>query len=312
MTMQGQGESQPGEPVTLDSLASQLSGEEAESGDESAEREEGAEESEVGEGEEAPEGAEAAEEEEGEEPVFTITHDGKEVALKQSEILKQAQLGFDYTKKTMALAEERKALEPIKAKAEELRQYREQALTETVGRLKAVVDFMQAELGDPPPVEWASTDAGYYIAQKEQYESRKGKLAQAQAALQQSQMEQARERQATLQQQIAETQRALKDTLPDWNHAKEEELAKYVGEQGLSPDASDMAFWKPGFWTMAHKARAYDELMASKAKLKPVSELPKVHKPSANNQPPQLAKRQDALKAHKAKPSLNTLANLLS
>jgi hypothetical protein len=308
MTMQGQGESQPGEPLSLDSLAAQLDGGDAEAGDDPGSDEPEGSEVEVAEGEQSDE---AAEGEDGEEPIFTITHDGKEVTHKQSEILELAQKGYDYSKKTMALADERKALEPIKAKAEELRQYHEHALNESAARLNAVVQFMTAELGEPPPVEWASQDAGYYIAQKEQYESRKGKLEKAQYALQHTQMEQARSRQASIHQRIAETQRVLKDTLPDWNDAKETELADYVGKAGLTPDKSDMAFWDAGFWQIAHKAKQYDALMAEKAKLKPVNQLQKVHKPSANNQPPQLAKRQEAMKAHRAKGSLQTLADLL-
>lgn len=310
MTMQGQPHSgEPGEgELSLDSLANQLEPEQPQ--DESSEGEEGADESDVEQAEgEQPD--EADEGEEGDEPTFTITHDGKEVNVKQSEALALAQKGLDYTRKTMALAEERKALEPVKQQVEQLRQHHEAALNETVGRLRSVVDFMTAELGDPPPVEWASQDAGYYIAQKEQYESRKGKLEKAQHALQASLHEQARQRQALIAQTITETQAELKRTLPDWDHAKEDALAKYVASNGLTPDKSEMAFWKAGFWQMAQKAKAYDELQAKKAELKPVSSLPKVHKPTANNQPPQLAKRQEAMKRHKQAPSISTLAALL-
>lgn len=310
MTMQGQPLGEPGEGVaTLDSLANMLgSPEEAapeeSEGDESEESEE-VEASEEGEGEESP-----AEDEAQNDSTVKIVHDGKEVELKLSEALELAQKGFDYTKKAMAVADERKAIEPIKAEAEKFRQQNEQALGESVARLTAVVQFMEAEIGDPPPVEWASTDAGYYIAQKEQYESRKGKLEKAQHALQQMQGEQARSRQALIAQTIAETQKALKDTLPDWSSAKEDELVAFVGELGLTPQDADMAFWKPGLWQMAHEAKAYRALMAEKAKLKPVSALPKVHKPG-NPQPPQLAKRQEAMKAHRAKPSVDSLAALL-
>lgn len=311
MTMQGQGASQPGEgELSLDSLAAMMGSDE--SPEESEESEEGSEESEVEDAEGEESSDEAAEEsEDADEPTLTITHDGKEVVVKRSEAIELAQKGFDYTKKAMALADERKALEPIKAKAEELRQHHEAALNETAARLQAVVDFMAAELGEPPPVEWASHDAGYYIAQREQYEGRKGKLEKAQHALLQTQHEQARQRQARIVQKIEETQAALKSTLPDWDHAKEAELVNYVAQNGLTADKSDMAFLESSFWLLAHKAKAYDALQAEKAKLKPVSKLQKVIKPSANNQPPQLAKYQEAVKAHKAKPSLNSLANLL-
>lgn len=311
MTVQGQGASQPGEgeAMSLESLANQL-----DSGDESPE--------ESGEGEEVPEDAEVedaegeqpdedAESEDADEPTFTIKFDGKEVSVKQSEAIELAQKGMDYTTKTMALAEERKALEPIKAQAEQARQRVEATLNESAGRLNAIVEFLTAELGEPPPIEWAAADASYFLHAKEQYESRKGKLEKAQQAAYIVQQEQVRQRDTFIRQQIAETEATLKSTLPDWSDAKVAELAKYIGEAGIDPNKSEMAFWTPGFWQLAHKAKAYDQLQAKKAEMKPVNQLPKVHKPTANNQPPQLAKRQEAMKAHKAKPSLKSLADLL-
>jgi small-conductance mechanosensitive channel len=310
MNMEGDGpQDQPAEGVaSLESLAAMLGSEEAapdeSEGGDAAEESEGSEDADAEEGESSDEGEDA------EEATFTIKHDGKEVTLKQSELIELGQQGFDYTKKTMALAEKEKALEPIRAEVEQRRQQALQAVDESAARLSAIVEFMQSELGEAPPVEWASQDAGYYIAQKELYESRKGKLEKAQYALQQTQQEQARSRQAALHSQIAETQKALKDTLPDWSSAKEDELAAFVGELGLTPDKAEMAFWKPGFWQIAHEAKAYRALMAEKAKLKPVNTLPKVHKPG-NPQPPQLARHQEAIKAHRAKPTLDSLSKLL-
>jgi hypothetical protein len=311
MTMQGQPSGEPGEgELSLDSLAAMMDSND-EAPDEAAESDAADESEQIeAEGDGSPD-EESQDEDEAEEPAFTIKHDGKDVTLKQSEVLEMAQKGFDFTKKTMALAEERKALEPIKAKAEEARQHNEAALNHTVAQLQAVVSFMQSEIGEPPPVEWASQDAGYYIAQKEQYESRKGKLEKAQHALAQAQHDQARQRHALITQTLGETQAELKNTLPDWNDAKEEELAQYVAKAGLTPDKADMAYWKSGFWLLAHKAKAFDALQAEKAKLKPVTQLQKVIKPSANNQPPQLAKHQEKVKAHKSRPSLSTLADLL-
>lgn len=315
MSMVGDGpEGQPTEGVvTLESLASQMDVEEAAPGESESEESEQPEEVEPAEeGEESPESEEGEEsEEEAEEAAFTIKHDGKEVTLKQSEVLELAQQGFDYTKKTMALAEERKAIEPLKREAEQFRQQTNEALTEAISRLDGYAKFLQAQIGSPPPISLASTDAGSYLAQKELYEARKGQLDTVLSESRALVEEQARQRQAYVTHKAAQAEKALKDTLPGWNDAMLTELAGYAESLGLNPGSADMAMLEPGFWQMAQKAKAFDALQAEKAKLKPVNQLPKVQKPSANNQPPQLARRQEAIKRHKANPSVDSLAALL-
>lgn len=315
MSMVGDGpEGQPTEGVvTLESLASQMDAEEAAPGESESEESEQPEEVEaVEEGEESPESEEGEEsEEEAEEAAFTIKHDGKEVTLKQSEVLELAQQGFDYTKKTMALAEERKAIEPLKREAEQFRQQTNEALTEAISRLDGYAKFLQAQIGSPPPISLASTDAGSYLAQKELYKARKGQLDTVLSESRALVDEQARQRQAYVNHKAAQAEKALKDTLPGWDDAMLTDLAGYAETLGLNPGSADMAMLEPGFWQMAQKAKAFDALQAEKAKLKPVNQLPKVQKPSANNQPPQLARRQEAIKRHKANPSVDSLAALL-
>lgn len=318
MNKEGQGESQPTEGVvSLESLASQLDVEETAPGESESE------ESEQPEGVEAEEAesedSEAGESEEGEESEpeaklkFTIKHDGKDVDLELTaeEHAAMLQQSFDYSKKTMALAEERKALEPIKREAEQFRQQTNEVMTEAVNRLDAYAKFLQSQIGSPPPITLASTDAGSYLAQKELYEARKGQLDSVLSESRALVEEQARQRQAYVNHKAAQAEKALKDTLPGWNDAMLTELAGYAEALGLNPGSADMAMLEPGFWQMAQKAKAYDALLAEKAKLKPVNQLPKVQKPSANNQPPQLARRQEALKRHKASPTVDSLAALL-
>jgi hypothetical protein len=315
MTVQGDGpEGQPGEGVTtMTDLSAMLDG-----GEES---EEGAlEESEQGE-EEAPEESEGEEveqsegeddEEQQDEPTFKLKHEGKEVELPQSEVVDLAQKGFDYTQKTMAVAEERKAVEAARSQAEQFRQQYEQTLGQSVGQLQALERVLTESLGNPPPVSLAQDDVALYIAQKEQYEARRGQLATAREAIAQLQEEQARSRQAWIAQKSQETENALKSTLPGWNEKSLDELVDYAGKYGLGPQNFDHALLEKGFWEMAHKAKAYDDLQEKKAQIKPVSQpVNKVAPAQAKNQPSQLAKRQEAMKRHRAKPSIKTLADLL-
>lgn len=306
----GDGESQPGEGVvSLSDLASQMdASEEAETPEELPEGEEG-DEPEV---EEAAEEQEQPEEEAEADPTVKIKHDGKEVELKLSEALNLAQQGFDYSKKTMAVAEERKAVETARAQAEEYRQYQERALQDHVNRLQAFAQFMEKQVGDPPPVEWASQDVAYYLAQKEQHEARKGQLHQALQDVQQLQQQQARQRHAWVQERAAATEKALRDTLPGWNDDTLNTLASYAGTLGLNPQSAELAMLEPGFWQLVHRAKQYDALMEQKKTLKPKAELPKVSKPTASNPTPSAQLRKsEAMKAFKAKPTVDSLSRLL-
>jgi hypothetical protein len=303
-------EGQPTEGVaTLTDLVGLMDNEEGgDTPDESAEGDE----PEESEGEEVDEPEEAEGEEEGEEEAtIVLKHEGKEIPLKQSEVVELAQKGFDYSQKTMALAEERKGLETVRGQTEQLYRQQEHAVSEQVARLQALEQFFAEQLGAPPPAEWAQQDVGFYVAKKEEYEARKGQLEQARSAIGSLQHEQARQRQAWIVQQADATETALKSTLPGWNENTLDELAAYAGKYGLTPQTVDVGFVQKGFWEMAHKAKQYDALLEKKATMKPVSQLSRVATPQAKNQPSQLARRQQKDKAYAAKPSLNTLADLL-
>ena len=210
----------------------------------------------------------------------------------------------------MARAEERKAIEPLRRQAEELRQQQERATTEALDRVQAYATFLETQVGTPPPIEWAQQDAAYYLAQKELHETKKGQLKAALEQVEVHRSEVARQRQASLNARAEAALKSLESTLPGWSDALIADLSGYLKDRGLRPDTHADAFVEAGLWELAHKAKAYDALQAEKAKLKPVKELPRVHKPGTN-QPPQFAKKQEALKAYKAAPSLDRLAALL-
>jgi hypothetical protein len=313
VTMMTEGDAPEGQPAegvaTLSGLANMLDSDDAPAEVPEGE-EEGAEAEEV-EGDEA-EGDEPDEPQE--EATFTIKHDGKEVNLKQSELVELAQKGFDYTHKTMAVAEEKKAVDAAKQEAAALSQQYQQALGESIARLQAFTEFMEGQIGEPPSIELAHQNAAHYLALKEAHESQRGKLHQAYQQLHHLQQQQAQERQAQLMRKATETERALADTLPGWKDDPEKalnDLNSYLGTVGLTPQNAADAFTEVGLWTLAHKAREYDRLQAEKAKLTPKTDLPRVQKPLATNQPPQLARRQEAMRRHKSAPSLSTLAELL-
>ena len=321
MAMTGDGESQPVEGVdALDDLAEALdptpakdegakpAADEDES-EESGEQE--VDESEEESDEDEPEEDDDDADDDQEEPTIVLKHEGKEVSLKQSEVVELAQKGFDYTNKTMAVAEERKVVAAEKAKAAEFRQGFEEASTEAVNRLTAYTQFLESDLGEPPPVSLAAQDAHLYLAQKEQHEQKKGKLQGAYAQIRHVQDEQARQRQAWIAEAAASTEATLKDTLPGWNDKTLAELADYSKQLGLTPQTAELAMLVPGFWQLAHKAKAFDAIQERKAQMKPVQKLAKVAKPAASNTNGKVAERAKRMDAFDKNPSVDALADLL-
>lgn len=212
----------------------------------------------------------------------------------------------------MALAEDRKTVETERTQAQETRQHHEKALTATLDRLNAFIQFTEATIGAPPSIELAGQDAGLYVIQKQQYDDRKGQLERALQAVGTVQQEAQRLRQARIVEQADATEKALRDTLPGWTDNTLNELADYMGKVGINPQTAQDAFVQKGLWEIAHKAKAYDAIVAKKAELKPTAQLAKVHKPSANNQPNRAQQsREAAERAYKAKPTLDNLAKLL-
>lgn len=281
-----------------------------------SEQEEGAESEESEEEEEEQESEEEEseeEEEEGEEQTFTIKHDGKEVNLKLSELKELGQKGFDYSAKTMAVAEERKQVESAKAKWSERVTEHEQALNETHQKLQALAEVAHRLVGEPPSISLAHENAAQYLALKEAHEASKGQLNQALQAIQANEQERDRLRHSTREFRANETWQALSDTLPGWKEdpdAKFAELDKYVKALGLSGEALVDARLEKGFWTLADKAKAYDAIQARKAEMKPKEKLAKVAKPSAQNQSARASDRVKREAAFNKNPSVDSLAEI--
>lgn len=309
MNMEGDGESQPAEGDPMDVLAAALEPQAAEGEPEPEEvASEEADESE----EVESEADEADESDDAEEAVFTIKVDGKEIELKQSELIARAQQATDYTNKTMALAEERKAIEPLRKQADEYRQQAEAANTEALSRLEAYSKVIESQLGNPPPLELAQRDPGSYLAQQQMHESRKGQLQQVLGEIRTLRDQQHRERQAALDRKAEATLKHLTDTLPGWSDTKLRELGDYLRAAGFAPEVHADAFVEKGLWEMASKAQAFDAIKAAQAKAKPAAPITKVAKPGAANPTGKAADRAKREAVFDKNPSVDNLARLLT
>lgn len=259
-----------------------------------------------GEQEEQDEPAEEEEKEDDESgEAFTITHNGKEVTLTKAEAKEMSQKGFDYTQKTMHVAEELKQVETRSEKLAQVETQQKQASDQLIANMDALADFLQQELGDAPNISLAQTNSGEYLVLKEAHEIRKSQLNELWQARNNLLEDQARTRQARLNQEAEQTMAALQ-SLPGWKDADKSfsEAREYMAGLGLNPQQAPEIFVKRGLWEMAQKAREYDRLLAEKEKLTPTSKLPKVQTPSQTNSPPSGKVRQsEALKRFDANPN---------
>lgn len=301
----GDGESQPETAEEIGALFGET--EETPEGQEEQEGQDGQE-------SEEQEETEEGEQERQEEPTFTVKHDGKEVTLKQSELIELGQKGFDYTKKTMALSDERKAVETEREQVNAEREAVTKQKQQTVDDLRVVNQFLASIMPQAPDISLAQQDASRYLAEKNQYDSLRDKLSQAQQALGIATQELTAEKQRQNAEKQAKTEKHLIDTLPGWKDAPAQkfgEATQYLSTLGLSGKNVGETALEPGFWIMAHKAQEYDKLMQKKAELKP-STPTRVATPGAAN-PVNPAKQTHANKMERFKkaPSLESLGDLI-
>jgi len=244
---------------------------------------------------EQEETAEESTESQEEDPLVTIKVDGKDVQVPLSELKNGYQRQADYTRKTMQVAEERKA-----AEAE-----RQQALAERqqyAGNLQKLQAQIEGALAQQQNIDWQQlleNDPQAYLKERHLWEQRQAALQQNLVAQQQlagqMQAEQARAYQGHLQAQ----QEQLLAKLPEWKDAEKAKaektaLREYLKSQGYDEQSVNSVADARAV-LMARKAMMYDQMMSkAQAAQKKVSNLPtKVQQPG-NGANPGLDRRASA------------------
>jgi len=253
-------------------------------------------EAEAGEQGEVPEEVEASSEsDESEEskqpdepPTFTVKIDGKEEAVPLDELLKGYQRTADYTRKTQALAEQRKAAEAELNAVREERATYSQLLTALQQQLQqqqeSPVDMEHLYREDP--IEW--------VRQTELARQRSEKLAASQAELQRLNTLQQQEVQRAMQARLKEEASLLVSAIPEWRDektakAEKSALIEFGVKEGFTPDdlkgVVDHRVVK-----VLRKAMMFDQIMSKQQSIKPNVVAPKAKTVAPGN--PQAAKVQ--------------------
>jgi hypothetical protein len=216
---------------------------------------------------------------------WEIVHNGQQVKLTRAEVIENASKGFDYTRKTEALAADKRQVEERLARVAEIEQIAP-ILQQDLGQLAA----LEAQLKQYSNVDWVklATDdpLGYpqhyarFTQLRETYQGVANQFHQKQQYVQ-------AQKQALSQQQLGQEFQRLTERIPEWKDAQKYEtgrveLRNYLINQGASQAdvdglASSVAV------SIARKAMLYDNLLKAKGeKVKQMRSAPPVVKPGSS------------------------------
>ena len=237
--------------------------------------------------EEQIEQTEAVEQEVEETPRYRVKAAGEEVEVTLDDLIKGYQQGKDYTQKTQALAEQRKAIEAEKAAVDQAKTLRDQYAQ----RLEMIEQVLkQQEPQEDLNALKESDPIGYAVKVAEQ-QQRQQQLYAIQAEKQRLALQQQTEHQQKLQQLVAEEQQKLAQAIPEFadpqkGNVVRTEIRDYAKQVGFTDDDLAQVYDSRAVLTL-WKAAQYDKLVKGKPEVtKKVTEAPKMLRPGAASSAP--------------------------
>jgi hypothetical protein len=227
-------------------------------------------------------------EEESEEqpkPRYKVKASGEEVEVELDELIKGYQQGTDYTKKSQALAEQRKAIEAERSHLEYVKQER-QAYAQ---KLQALDSFLtQQHQGVDLEVLKDTDPIGYAVAVAEQSQREK-QLAVVRNEQQRIAQQQQAEQQSQLQAHLRTESEKLVTLIPELatpqGDAVRKQIRDYAKSVGWTDQELSSVYDSRAVQTL-YKAMKYEQLQKSKPELnKKLQSAPKMMR-SGNSVPP--------------------------
>ena len=219
-----------------------------------------------------------------EEPqTFRVKAAGEEREVTLDELIKSYQLGTDYTKKSQAVAEERKVVEAERHAVQEAKAMRDQYAQR--------LEIIESMLNQPQQAEdldyLKETDPIGYAVKVAEMSQKEKQLAQVRAERERISHQQEYDRQQQMRQMVASESEKLVAAIPDFaDPSKGENIRKdirtYGKQLGFSDDELANVFDSRAVLTL-YKAMQYDKLQSAKPGItKKVSEAPKAIKPGVS------------------------------
>jgi len=221
---------------------------------------------------------EYSEEESEEQPKqrYKVKASGEEVEVELDELIKGYQQGTDYTKKSQALAEQRKAIEAERGHLEQVKQER-QAYAQ---KLQALDSFLtQQNQGVDLDVLKETDPIGYAVAVAEQSQREK-QLAVVRNEQQRIAQQQQAEQQSQLQAHLRTESEKLVSLIPELatpqGDAVRKQIRDYAKSVGWSDQELSSVYDSRAVHTL-YKAMKYEQLQKSKPELnKKLQSAPKM------------------------------------
>lgn len=249
--------------------------------------------------EEAPEEEEGQAEEETEEEVeeeefdvvaeedlkYTIKVDGEELEVGIEELKNGYQRQADYTRKSQALAEQRKETEAIQSERQRLEQERQMY----ANGLQMLQDQQSSKLQEFENIDWTALKADdpyQYMLKKDEYRDAQEKVQNVQQQQILIQQEQAEEAQKARAHFVQQEYNRLVEALPEWNDQEstiKKDVQEYARSVGFLPEEINQLADHRSVLVIK-KAMEYDKLTTKVApKKKAVKKVPKVQKSGRGN-----------------------------
>jgi len=216
---------------------------------------------------------------------YTIKVDGEELEVGIEELKNGYQRQADYTRKSQALAEQRKETEAIQSERQRLEQERQMY----ANGLQMLQEQQSSKLQEFENVDWTALkteDPYQYMLKKDEYRDAQEKVqnvAQQQAIIQQEQAEEANKARAHFVQQ---EYNRLVEALPEWNDQEstiKKDVQEYAKSVGFLPEEINQLADHRSVLVIK-KAMEYDKLTTKVApKKKAVKKVPKVQKSGRGN-----------------------------
>jgi len=219
-------------------------------------------------------------EDEQEEPTtYRVKAAGEERDVTLDELIKSYQLGTDYTKKSQAVAEERKVVEAERQRIEEAKYLRDQYAE----RLQVIEQMLNQQPETENLDYLKETDPIGYAVKVAELSQREKQLAQVRAEQARIAEQQQREQQEQLGQVVQAESRKLAEVIPEYaDPQKGETLRRELREFGMKAGFSDQELanvYDSRAVLTLWKAMQYDKLQSAKPGItKKVNEAPKVMK----------------------------------
>lgn len=218
-------------------------------------------------------------EQEEQERTYRVKAAGEEKDVTLDELVKNYQLGADYTKKSQAVAEERKAVQAEYQAIQEAKQLRDQYAQQL-----QVIEQMLSRGEEPENLDYLKeTDPIGYAVKVAELSQKEKQLSQVRAQQNQIRAQQEQDRQQWMANLVRQESEKLATVLPDYVDPEKGEslrnsVRSYGKELGFSDEELASVVDSRHVITL-YKAMQYDKLQKSKPSInKKLAEAPKVMK----------------------------------